>query len=393
MSRRLSSDRGMAVVSVIILGVIFLSLGVWFMNMSSNQVKGSTHQRHRQRAMDYAESGLEAAEDFLQNPDSLAFDTFTSSAVMPSGRFDYVIVRDTQADSLSSARMIITSTGTFGSNPASAVVESQVDVFDIDEPLVAVPGALKISPGTTAMGGVIYGGDLLFGKPQGDIETQVGTVYYSGTVKTEGESSEEAPSYVVFLDSPPRVQHLGYAPRLPRLTQTVRDFYRKKAAGNFNMMPDPAALDGLVDPPGGGGQVYFAEGDVDVGRLATFRPQGQFIVYVQGTLTVHRSVIFPAGAWVVFLVEKDVVLLDKMSPRCVLMGTYVANGVVRYEGLEHASGSLNVLGGIMAGGGIDLARGWSRGNRRFIHAAAPPGTLPLPHLTQRRQYRILQGKF
>lgn len=121
--------------------------------------------------------------------------------------------------------------------------------------------------------------------------------------------------------------------------------------------------------------------------------RGQFVVYVQGNLVLHKSVLASPGAWVVFLVEKDIVLTEQMTSRVMVAGTYMANGAVRYEGLEHTAGSLTWLGGIYAGGGVDLARGWSHGNRRFVYRPVPDRTLPLPHMTLRRQYRILKGKY
>jgi hypothetical protein len=390
------NERGMAVLSVIIVGVIFLSLGVWFMSMSSNQVRGHVHQRHRQRALDYAESGLEAAQEFLQRPDALNFDTYASSGVMPDGDYHYVMVRDTQADTDFSSRVVITSSGSYSDKPAMAVIESQVDVYDIDDPLIAVPGLLKISPGFSAAGGMIYGGDLLFTKPRDSQRTDVADLFYTGTLKIEEDDheieSEDAPGYVVFHASPTHPQRLGYAPRLPTLTPAIRDYYRQQATSQYATVFG-GTLDGLKEAPAEGKPIYFSEGDLHVGRAAWFRPQGQFVVYVQGDLILHKPVYMPQGSWVVFLVEKDIVLTDQMSPRVVVMGTYLANGGIRYEGMEHSNGALTWYGGMIAHGGIDLAHAWGQGNRRYVHAAGVRGALPLPHMTQRRQYRILQGKY
>jgi hypothetical protein len=271
-------------------------------------------------------------------------------------------------------------------------VQAKLFVDSIDAPLVATPGVLKISPGTIAAGGLLYGGEVLFGKPDGARKATLGPVYYFDASKTEDGTPEERPAYADFVDVSTHTQRLAYAPRFPRLNEATRRYYRERAAGPFAQLSDGDSLNGVVNPPSGGQGVYFAEGDLHLGQTAALHPQGFYVVYVQGNLFIHRSVIIPPGAWVVFLVENDIVLSEQMPSRTELVGTYMANGTVRYGGPEHATGSFQLEGSLLAGGGFDLARGWP-GIRLYRHATSPPGLLPLPHFTSRLEYRILQGKY
>jgi hypothetical protein len=188
------------------------------------------------------------------------------------------------------------------------------------------------------------------------------------------------------------VRRLGAPPGLPKLTSDQREFYHALATDSRANLWNGSSLSGMVGPPTAQGQVYFVSGDLHLGTAGVFRPQGHYIVYVTGDLSVHQTIEPVDSGWAVFLVEGDIILQQTLTDQGRLAGTFLSNGRFKYEGMEFANGELNVYGSLLAGNGFDIARGWQRS--RQYHQYVPDALdLPLPHLIDRIEYRVIAGKF
>jgi hypothetical protein len=387
--------RGGALLATIIISMLLLSVSVWYLSWSGSQSKETTHARATQRAQEYAESALEAAQAQLMapttaeitNPEQISGDT-------EHGRYEYAL----SPSSATPGQMDVVATGYSyfpqGSEEDGvthrraqrAVIHAEYFVDRIDKLMVAVPGALRIHPGTTAMG-AIYASDLVFVKGSENETTQIGGAAFSHSIARDDGTEDPSPPYVVFLTT---AQRLGFPIRFPELSATVRAFYQSYATSGASLLEDGASLDGLVDAPSNPDvPVYFCKGDLHLSRSRIFIPKNLVIVYVAGVLHIHNAVM-AEGGWAVFLVEKGIQIENDTPNDLALNGTFVTNGAI-ISLPQHRKGDLSVNGSLVAGEGIDLAVGWD-GHRTYAYRPAPP-MLPLPHLMERMTYELVQGKY
>ena len=387
--------RGGALLATIIISMLLLSVSVWYFSWSWSQSQETTHSRATQRAQELAESGLEAALEQMMMPNTAQkVNLENGSETANHGRYEYTLSSDTntpqQVDAYSTGYCDFPR----GSeeDPVThrraqhAMIHAQYFADRIDKLLVAVPGKLRINPGTVA-GGAIYGTDLMFVKGADDNPIQVAGAAYSHAMLRDDGTSDPAPTYVEFLSTAAR---LGYPIRFPELSNKVRNFYQSYATSRMSQLDDGSSLDGLVEVPDNPEvPVYFCKGDLHLSKSRIFIPKGFFIVYVTGILHIHNSVMAEAG-WAVFLAEKGIQIEKDTPNNLMLYGTYVTNGAI-VSIPQHRLGDLTVNGSLTAGEGIDLAVGWD-GRRIYYYHPAPP-LLPLPHMIERMKYEVVQGKY
>ncbi len=389
------NHRGGALIATIIISMLLLSVSVWYFSWTWSQSQETTHSRATQRAQEYAESGLETAQEQLMMPNGAQkINLEKGSEVTGHGRFEYALASDTNTPQQIDAY----STGYYdfprGSeeDPVThhraqrAMIHAQYYVDRIDKLMVAVPGKLRVNPGTVA-GGAIYAADLVFVKGSEDNPTQVAGAAYSHSITRDDGTVDPAPPYVKFLSTAAR---LGFPIRFPQLSSNVRNFYHSYATTHSSQLDDGSSLDGLVDVPDNPDvPVYFCNGDLHVSKSSILIPKGLFIVYITGVLHIHNTVMSEDG-WVVFLAEKGIQIEKDTPNNLILHGTYLTNGAI-VSIPQHRMGNLIVNGSLMAGQGIDLAVGWD-GHRTYYYRQAFPA-LPLPHLIERMKYEVLQGKY
>ncbi len=387
--------RGGALLATIIISMLLLSVSVWYFSWTLTQSQETTHSRASQRAREYAESGLEAAQEQLMMPSAAQkINLDKGSEDTGHGRYEFEL----RADSSTPEQIEAVSTG-FCEFPKGSMedpvtrrraqraeIHAQFYVGPLDKLMVAVPGKLRIDAGTVA-GGAIYAADLVFVKESGDHPTQIAAAAYSHSISHDDGTWDPASPGVVFLSTAAK---LGYPIRLPQLSSTVRNFYQSHATTHASQREDGSSLDGLTAVPENPDiPVYFCNGDLHVSRNGVLIPNGSFIVYITGVLHIHNSVIAESG-WIVFLAEKGIQIEKDTPNNLILHGTYVTNGAI-VSLPQHRRGNLTVIGSLTAGEGIDLAVGWD-GRRTYYYHQAPSG-LPLPHLIERMSYEVVQGKY
>ena len=389
------NHRGGALLATVIISMLLLSVTFWYISWSWTQSQETAHARATQRALENAESGLQAAQEQLMMPYAdRGFDLASGSGDIERGRYEFEISEDTQTPN----QVQVYSTGycyfPTGSeeDPIShqraqrAIVRADYFVDRLDKLMVTVPGKLNVNPGAVAAG-VVYASDLVFVNGSGDNPAKIGGAAYSHSIARDDGTMDAEPSYVIFASTPVR---LGFPLRLPQLSGKVRGFYKSRATSQASQLNDGASLDGSVEVPDNPDfPVYFCDGDLHLSRNGIFVPQGLFIVYVTGVLHIHNSVMAEDG-WTVFLAEKGIQIEPDAPANLILHGTYVTNGAI-VALPQHQAGDLIVNGSLVAGQGIDLAAGWD-GTRTYYHRQAFPA-LPLPHVIERLQSEVVQGKY
>ena len=310
--------------------------------------KEGTHSRAVQRALEYAESGMDAAQQEIRLPGPVPEGL---SQPLVNGGMEYSIAQDTNTPQ----QLDVYATGYYDlpqgafedpithAHAQRAVVHARIYFDNVDKALIAVPGKLKVNPGAF-VNDAVYAADLVFVKG-GDAEapTHVQSAFYSHSITREDGTADSYPSYVVFGSTPVL---LGYPLHFPRLAAPARAYYKQFASSFASQLSDGSDLDGVVPAPpltapaslssqsAQNVPVYYCEGDLDVGNNGVFNPSGSFIVYVTGNLRIHNSIGSNGSSWVVFLVEKDIEIHSDAIGNLMLNGTFIANGKIMAMGSE-----------------------------------------------------------
>jgi hypothetical protein len=171
----------MAIVAVIVIGVLLLSVTVWFSRWALEHTRGSSHTQARERAIAYAESGLTAAEHYLQMPMAGQSAVYTSSSTWAEGRYEYTIQISTGP--FGTLRATVLSSGWFGTQAAPVQIEAGYSLADITWITIAAAGPLRISSGMLSEG-IVYAGSLVFAPPPSGspVARFAGGLCYYGTV-------------------------------------------------------------------------------------------------------------------------------------------------------------------------------------------------------------------
>src|SRR4051812_21065112 len=88
--------RGSALVAVIVISLLLFGAALTTVQWITSRSKQAAHQRSGARALEYAESGVEAAQQLIRMPDALAGKTSEErTEEMPGGSVAYTLVADT----------------------------------------------------------------------------------------------------------------------------------------------------------------------------------------------------------------------------------------------------------------------------------------------------------
>ena len=402
---RISSERGGALIATLVIGLLFFSVLVWHLSQASLVARLQTHEHATAYALHYAESGMQLAEQTLQNPSVLAATgTVTGSFDMPNGRCAYTLVRSSGAavdpDSTDPFQPVLVdalATGYYyfdkgqssdpdnGQTAQEAVLRAKLSFRAIGLFPVASPGRLRINQGTTALFGPIYARDLIFTQdpgspsPPGVIEE----VFFGDTATGDDERVKSGP------------QPMGGIPHFPALGGKVRTYYKNLAVDDESRLKGGSTLEGRTPPPGDNPfPIYYCEGDLNLGSSTEFEPVGPMIVYVEGNLVIHRSVQGIGNSWAAFLVEKDIRLeLSAPASPLRLRGNFIANGALKWNGPnpDRRWFSFNLTGSLLVGRGFDAVTAGIQ--KKFIRWQLDDAVLSLPRFTQRLESQILAGKY
>jgi len=214
--------------------MLLLGVAFGYFRWAMTQSQEYTHSQATQRAREYAESGIQAAQEQLMLPyEGQGLNLERGTGDMARGRYEF----EFRSDSNTSTQVEIYSTGycffprgaeedpVTHQRAQKAVVHAVYYADRVDKLMVAVPGTLKINPGTAAAD-TIYAEDLVYVKgAQNNLARIAGAAYSHSSMQDDG-TPDASPSYVVFGSSPIL---LGFPIRFPQLSGTVRDFYKARA--------------------------------------------------------------------------------------------------------------------------------------------------------------------
>jgi len=391
--------RGSALLGVIVIGVVFLSLILWYFQWSWVRGQEETRRSAGERALAYADSGLGAALENLKLP-GVHPSSWTVSGAVEDGRFEAAV----QVDSTTPGLVEAFATGYYylpkgaaldplTERPAQrAAVRAKIFSESVATFVAAVPGRLRIGPGVTAVGAPLYAKEIIFAPGPEPVAAQLGTVLFSRSAVREDGTPDPSPSYVVFVSSPPAAQALPFPIHFPALGGALRDFYRSYATDPASRLADGAELGGRLDAPGiSTPSVYFAEGDLHLGRGAPLVVTGIYTIYAVGNVYIHQSIVRAPGSWVAILTEKDLHIASDAPGSLALQGTFFVGGACRSDGPPRPGGQLNFFGSLVAGQGIDWALHWPR--RSYLFLPPPPTGIELPSFTQMLEYDVVQGRY
>src|SRR5437879_4926079 len=310
----IGEERGAALLGALVICILVMSVLVWSLQWSLSAGKSDSHLADTQRALSYADSGINAAAQRLKMPwlNSDSISSFTVSSSLNNGRYEYTVVVDSETHSLAdtyATGYFYLGTGDWtdplnGQKAQRAVVHAKIYFAGIQNLAAAVPGYLPIGGGTV-VDGTLYGNDLIFKRSADGTPSRIGTALYHQSAKREDQEADPAPDYVVFNSSPTAAQHVDYPLHFPRLGLAVRRYYSDRAKASFARLNNGASLDGLVSKPGDSPDaVYFCDGDLNLGHVSAFSAQDSFLIYATGAVYIHKPVLLTVGSWVAILAEQ-----------------------------------------------------------------------------------------
>ncbi len=376
-----------------------MSLVVWYLQWSWLHGEEDTHRSASQRAMTYADSGVNAALQRLKMPQPIPdFTTYSTSAAFTEGRYDYTLTYDTTTPSL----VDTWSTGYYylpkgtqqdplnGAPAQRAVIHAKVLAGSITQFLVAVPGRLRVGPGMIALGGAVYARDLVFVKGPAAAYTHLSLAIYSRTAQDDTGNANPSPSYIIFDSTPAAAQMLPYPAHFPRPGLALRNYYRTKTGQPLVELTDGTDLSGPLpragDPPN---PVYYCDGVVDLARNGPLLINAPVMLYVTGDVHIHDMIIHQGNGWLSVLCEKNIHITTDAKDPITLQATFLVSGAFVGDGSARLPGQLQLMGTLIAGGGVDLAHIWTVRRYYWMNQSASD----LPFFTEILQYDIVEGKF
>ena len=383
----------------IVLGLIFLSLMVWYLQWSWLNGEQEAHRTANQRALSYADSGLNAAMQRLKSPEDSAptDDIVTGSGTLTDGRYEYSLAFDTTTTNLVDAW----ATGYYhlpkgsqrdpatGESAQRAVLHAKIFSGSITTFLIAVPGRLRVNDGITAAGAPIYARDLVFVKGPDPARVHLTSAFFARSARDDSGADSPAPAFAVFQSSPPAAQMLAYAPHFPRPGLGLRGYYQSHAT-DVTTLTDGSDLSGAVPREGDPSRpVYFVDGDLSIGGSQALVADDAVLIYATGQIRIHNAILHQGSGWAAILAEKDVHLASDCPDPLAVQATFLTSGAFRADGPARFPGRFLFQGQMIAGGGIDLAGAWPvRGY--FWNVGT---TFDLPAFTELLQYDVVEGKY
>src|SRR5438132_8981743 len=274
------NERGSVLIACAILSLLLVAMVVWYWQWSWHSSVEQVNRFSGKTAMQYADSGMQAAAIQLRSPDLKQFlDVGTTNVItqpMTNGRFEVALYRQGLDPNLVDTY----TTGYFYLSNGSivdpqtnqraqwAVINAKFRIANVAQFLAALPGNLQISYGTNAANGTVYAKDLTFasGPCGAPGETRVGAALYFNSV-----SPSPAPCFVNFTANPANAQRQSYPPNFARLDATLRAFYQSHAT----TQPLPAPFSGAVAAPSDF-PVYSVNGPLDIAQCQPLTVQALY---------------------------------------------------------------------------------------------------------------------
>jgi hypothetical protein len=391
-----AAQRGSALLATIVLSVVFLTLMVWFLQWSHIESEQDVHEASYQRALYYAESGFQAAEDGLKLPDSeIADAAVTVSSPMPQGSYEYTLLKD--SSSTTSEIIHVSAAGYFdlpkgsqrdplnGQPARRAKIQATLYVGSVAAFAAVAPGELRLGPGVS-VDGIVYSRDLVFEKAEPATPIRLDTALFSRAARRFDGVEDSSPVFVSFTSTPKAAQRLLYPPHFLWPGSELRHWFEPHVTDtSHRLWNNDDFRPGTGD--GASSSFYFCDGDLHLARNSDLVVNGPTCVYVTGTVTIHRSIQGSAGGALIVYAEKDIPLNIRGEHEVNLQGTFITAGAFVDDGFMHPSSTLHVYGSLLARSGIDLGAYWTR--RVYQPAGETTGA---PQFTQLLDYHVVEGR-
>jgi hypothetical protein len=372
---------------------------VVYQQLVRQEGRRSVSRTDRAKAVAYAEAGIAASMARLRLPTSASNFSGVEApleAAMPGGRYAVSVSRSVDDPSL----VKLFSTGYFymdGGNsvdPAngraaqSALVESTVRTRSAASFFAAVPGYLEIGYGTDLSSATIYAAELRFAPSNGgSTPTKVYQALYHDAVLIESAGTVQYTG--------PGLRRLTLEPNLVSITSDLRTLYESWAGSD--RFYAGAALQGVLSSPSNQFGVYYCPGDLrlagDGTTSGSLQVQGQYVIYVAGSVTIDGPVTLgTTGAWVAVVAEGDITLSSLAPTNTELNGTYLSGRAIAAAPASTGQrlGRLTFTGGFQAQEGANMSAAWR--DRTYIYQAAPSNLL-LPFFLSTEDYRVHRGAY
>jgi hypothetical protein len=398
--KTITNQRGGVLLACVIITLLIMTVIVQFSNWNSQMTQDNLKQLARQKALVNADTGVQAAYQFLRSPQGAQLDPGETIPLphLTQGSTFYVSLTRQLADS---TLIDIFSTGYYqipqgaftdpsGQRAQQAVVRAQVQLRSIGDYFAATPGTLDVAYNSNISSGIVYGRDLRFtsGNPAlNPPGTRVMAAYYFNSVTPSNYAD-----FVTFLNAPFSATQMGVEPNLPTLGPGMRNEYQLMAPSD--VLPNGTSLSGLVPPPANNAyKVYFGAGEVHLGVVgSSCTLQSSFLIYALGDIIIHNVINGQLGdaAWPALLTEGNIYIATDAPNNMQIDATLIAAGEIKALGGARPNSELVIKGGLIAGEGINFATAYTQ--RTFTYQAPDPN-LPLPSSTSVTMYKVTQGKF
>jgi len=392
----LTRREGSVLIACILIAMLILAAIVQYVAWVNQSTRADIHRIATQRALTNADSGVQAAVQFLRTPQAAQLHpgvSLTRSSIDEGTTFYLTMTRRVTDTSL----VDVYATGYFqlaGGSPSpggmqgpQAVIYALIQLRTVGDYFAASPGALEISYGSDISSGVVYGRDLTFDSGWGDPRTVVKAASYFDSINPPNYAD-----YVTFRD-PGQPLQLASEPVLPAMDLGMRNNYLNMAGSSI--LPAGTVLAGSVNPPAGNiYNVYWSPGDITLGAVgSSCTLTGSFLVYSEGDIYIANTVNsqLNGSGWPALMAEGNIYVAASAPDDLAINATMVTNGTIKALGPPRTNGSLSVTGGMVAGGGFSFANVYML--KRTYTYQAPDPTLPLPFSTNVILYKVLSGKY
>lgn len=393
-------EQGSALLAWIVIGLAIMAGMMWYSHYSWLDRVSTVQHISSSRALEYADSGINAARDRLTQPDLGGFlpaGTTSQIANADAQGSYYVSLDRTNADT---SLVSLIATGFFylpkggvldavnGRPSQGSVVSTKLRITNTGEYLLALPHAMTIDYGVDYSNGFIYAKDLAFQFGTTLPRTRVGRTFYTNAVSLPNPAP-----WVTFTQPAPYDQavQLTNKPVFPNVGagSSAKQYYL-----DFGTPLPGNVLNGLQTAPAG--NIFYATGDVQIANTSDVIVQGIFIVYTPGNVHIHGNITqqnpaaMPPTDWLAIIAEQDVHIVTAAPNNLTLNASFVVGSAFLSDtrGPRGVGSQLTINGGIVAQTRIDNSTGgW--GQRVYSFKGTNDAQMKLPNVAEMLDYRII----
>jgi hypothetical protein len=401
------NEKGSAIIGVLLVGLLSMAALFTMSRMSMMRREVVVHDVGLQRASAAAEIGIARALDTLRSPSGTIApnSSLTLGSTVQFGRYEVTMTPSIVDNSL----VDVWSTGYIhvakglkydsvaGKDAEMAVIHATIKFTSVGSFLAAVPDSLRVGYGSDVSSGKVYARRLIF-EPQGPFDavstTRIQEAYY---YESKMNDTDQGGTWVTYTNPGfTTAQQLPAPLRLVALDSYIRGYFQEKVLDPVSQqIPAGSVISGgRSGPPSSLPALFYVPGDLTLGTPTVDLTTGDvFTIYVQGKAYINGNIQVSGSGWIAILAEDGIQITDTAPSNLRLNGvTLVTNGGIDVEDVKPAGNRIEIRGGMVAHGGINLSAGYTDA-RVYTYDRTTDSKLLLPNIATVMYSNLVQGKY